>query len=109
MNFREMNLRVFQGKPLPHVFFQPRFEPWYEKRPVSVDAIEEMANRLEARLLESGEKEISGHVIGEWIMHELHDLDEVAYVRFASVYKRFNDIDSFIMELDNVKTWRVCK
>lgn len=73
-----------------------------EKRPVSVDAIEAMANRLEARLLESGEKEISGHVIGEWIMHELHDLDEVAYVRFASVYRSFRDITEFMSELQNL-------
>ncbi len=73
-----------------------------EKRPVSVDAIEEMANRLESRLLESGEKEISGHVIGEWIMHELHDLDEVAYVRFASVYRSFRDITEFMSELQNL-------
>jgi transcriptional repressor NrdR len=73
-----------------------------EKRPVSVDAIEEMANRLEARLLESGEKEISGNVIGEWIMQELHDLDEVAYVRFASVYRSFRDITEFMSELQNL-------
>lgn len=73
-----------------------------EKRPVSMDAIEEMANRLEARLLESGEKEISGHVIGEWIMHELHDLDEVAYVRFASVYRSFRDITEFMSELQSL-------
>ena len=73
-----------------------------EKRPVSVDAIEEMANRLEARLLESGEKEISGNVIGEWIMNELHDLDEVAYVRFASVYRSFRDITEFMSELQDL-------
>ena len=73
-----------------------------EKRPVSVDAIEAMANRLEARLLESGEKEISGNVIGEWIMQELHDLDEVAYVRFASVYRSFRDITEFMSELQNL-------
>lgn len=73
-----------------------------EKRPVSMDTIEELANRLEARLLESGEKEISGHVIGEWIMNELHDLDEVAYVRFASVYRSFRDITEFMSELQSL-------
>lgn len=73
-----------------------------EKRPVSMDTIEELANRLEARLLESGEKEISGHFIGEWIMNELHDLDEVAYVRFASVYRSFRDITEFMSELQNL-------
>lgn len=73
-----------------------------EKRPVSINDIEDMANRLEARLLESGEKEISGTVIGEWIMNELHDVDEVAYVRFASVYRSFRDITEFMSELQDL-------
>jgi transcriptional repressor NrdR len=73
-----------------------------EKRPVSIDHIEEMANRLEARLLESGEREIPGTVIGEWIMNELHDVDEVAYVRFASVYRSFRDITEFMSELQDL-------
>lgn len=73
-----------------------------EKRPVSTATIEEMVNRLEAKLLESGEKEISGNVIGEWIMNELHDLDEVAYVRFASVYRSFRDITEFMSELQTL-------
>lgn len=73
-----------------------------EKRPVSIDAIDDMASRLETRLLESGEKEISGTVIGEWIMNELHDVDEVAYVRFASVYRSFRDITEFMAELQDL-------
>lgn len=73
-----------------------------EKRPVSIDDIENMANRLETRLLESGEREISGTVIGEWIMNELHDVDEVAYVRFASVYRSFRDITEFMSELQDL-------
>lgn len=73
-----------------------------EKRPVSINDIEDMANRLEARLLESGEKEIPGTVIGEWIMNELHDVDEVAYVRFASVYRSFRDITEFMSELQDL-------
>lgn len=73
-----------------------------EKRPVSVNDIEDMASRLETRLLESGEKEIPGTVIGEWIMNELHDVDEVAYVRFASVYRSFRDITEFMAELQDL-------
>jgi transcriptional repressor NrdR len=73
-----------------------------EKRPVSMDTIEEMASRLETKLLESGEKEISSTFIGEWIMNELHDLDEVAYVRFASVYRSFRDITEFMSELQGL-------
>ena len=73
-----------------------------EKRPVSINDIEDMANRLETRLLESGEKEIPGTVIGEWIMNELHDVDEVAYVRFASVYRSFRDITEFMAELQDL-------
>jgi len=73
-----------------------------EKRPVSTDDIDDMANRLETRLLESGEKEMPGTVIGEWIMNELHDVDEVAYVRFASVYRSFRDITEFMAELQDL-------
>jgi transcriptional repressor NrdR len=73
-----------------------------EKRPVSMDVIEEVASRLEARLLETGEKEISSNFIGEWIMNELQDLDEVAYVRFASVYRSFRDITEFMDELQGL-------
>lgn len=73
-----------------------------EKRPVSIDLIEDMAARLEGRLLESGEKEVSSTVIGEWIMNELHGVDEVAYVRFASVYRSFRDINEFMSELQDL-------
>ena len=73
-----------------------------EKRPVSIDAIEDMASRLEGRLLETGEKEVSSTVIGEWIMNELHGVDEVAYVRFASVYRSFRDINEFMSELQDL-------
>ncbi len=73
-----------------------------EKRPVSIEEIERMADRLEARLQESSEREIPASQVGEWIMKELHDTDEVAYVRFASVYRSFKDISEFMDELQEL-------
>ena len=73
-----------------------------EKRPVSVESIEKMVDRLESRLQESGEREISSTTIGTWVMKELHDVDEVAYVRFASVYRSFKDINEFMVELQEL-------
>jgi len=73
-----------------------------EKRPVSVDAIEKMVDRLESRMQEGNEKEIPTSKIGEWMMLELHDVDEVAYVRFASVYRSFKDINEFMKELQDL-------
>lgn len=69
------------------------------KRPVTEDAIEESAATLERSLAESGEKEIPSRVIGERVMQQLKALDDVAYVRFASVYKSFRDIDEFMREM----------
>jgi transcriptional repressor NrdR len=73
-----------------------------EKRPVSVEAIERMVDRLEIRLQEGGEREISTVAIGECVMAELHEIDEVAYVRFASVYRSFKDINEFMSELQDL-------
>jgi transcriptional repressor NrdR len=73
-----------------------------EKRPVSVESIEKMVDRLEGRLQESGEREIPSTTIGTWVMKELHDVDEVAYVRFASVYRSFKDINEFMVELQEL-------
>ncbi len=73
-----------------------------EKRPVSIEDIERMTDRLETRLQESGEREIPSSQIGEWIMNELHGTDEVAYVRFASVYRSFKDINEFMAELQDL-------
>ncbi|HWI41603.1 MAG TPA: transcriptional regulator NrdR [Verrucomicrobiae bacterium] len=73
-----------------------------EKRPVPVEVIERMVDRLEARLHEAGEKEIPSTTIGEWVMSELHDVDEVAYVRFASVYRSFKDINEFMSEIQDL-------
>jgi len=73
-----------------------------QKRPISVTALEEMADRIEKTLQEKGDKEIKSSTIGETVMQELHDLDEVAYVRFASVYRSFKDINEFMAELKDL-------
>ena len=73
-----------------------------EKRPVSISTIEEVADRIEQFLQSRGEKEISGAVIGEEVMRQLYDLDKVAYVRFASVYRSFQDLDAFMQELKDL-------
>jgi transcriptional repressor NrdR len=73
-----------------------------EKRPISMETIEEVADRVEAGVLERGEREVRSTIIGEAIMAELHGLDQVAYVRFASVYRSFKDINEFMRELEEL-------
>jgi transcriptional repressor NrdR len=70
-----------------------------EKRPVSLGSVEAVANRVEATLQERPEKEIATADIGAFVMEELKKLDKVAYVRFASVYRHFRDINEFADEL----------
>ena len=73
-----------------------------EKRPISVDALEAVVERIEKKLQEFGKSEISTQVIGEEVMKELHGLDQVAYVRFASVYREFKDLSEFMNELKDL-------
>src|SRR5271167_4537953 len=73
-----------------------------EKRPVSMETIEQVADRVEAAVLERGEREIPSSFIGSAVMNELHEIDQVAYVRFASVYRSFKDIDEFMHELEDL-------
>ncbi len=73
-----------------------------EKRPVSTETIEGLLNRVERWALDQGESEISSTLIGERVMEELHALDEIAYVRFASVYRSFKDITEFMSELSDL-------
>ncbi|MBI2360720.1 MAG: transcriptional repressor NrdR, partial [Deltaproteobacteria bacterium] len=73
-----------------------------EKRPVSINSIEAIADRIERSLQERGEKEVVSSIIGEAAMRELHDIDQVAYVRFASVYRSFKDINEFMVELEEL-------
>jgi transcriptional repressor NrdR len=70
-----------------------------QKRPVSAEQLEEVADGIERRLQELGDKEVPSSVIGESVMRELARLDEVAYVRFASVYRSFKDLGEFMSEL----------
>ncbi len=70
-----------------------------EKRPVSMDQMEKLIDQIETRMHTSMEKEVQSELIGELVMSGLKDLDEVAYVRFASVYRQFKDINTFINEL----------
>ena len=73
-----------------------------EKRPVPVDEIERVADEIEQELQSSLEREVSSAQIGEMIMDRLKDLDQVAYVRFASVYRQFKDINTFLDELNKL-------
>jgi transcriptional repressor NrdR len=73
-----------------------------QKRDISIDKLEEITDRIERSLLERGVREIPSTEIGERVMLELHDLDAVAYVRFASVYRSFKDITDFMEEVKSV-------
>jgi len=73
-----------------------------EKRPVGMEEIERTVDKLEMKFLDLGEKEIPSSAIGESVMEELKRLDEVAYVRFASVYRDFRDINEFMKELKDL-------
>jgi len=74
-----------------------------EKRPISMKTLEEITDKVEKELRNSMEREIPSRVIGEVLMKHLKDLDHVAYVRFASVYREFTDIDHFMQELETLK------
>ncbi len=73
-----------------------------QKRPVSTDDIEAMISRIEQKLRQKGERELGSHVLGEIVMTELKQIDDVAYVRFASVYRNFQDIEAFKQALSTL-------
>lgn len=73
-----------------------------QKRPISVNDIEQFVEELERKILESGEREIKSEVLGEEVMEYLKGVDEVAYVRFASVYRSFKDLKEFMSELQDL-------
>ena len=73
-----------------------------QKRDISINVIDEFLDELERDLREAGEKEISSNKIGEKVMVKLHEIDDVAYVRFASVYREFKDVNDFVSELKNL-------
>ena len=75
-----------------------------EKRPVPSDAIETAVGRIKRRLIRTGEREIASRAVGEAVMEELRHLDQVAYVRFASVYRNFEDVSEFRDEVERLES-----
>ena len=73
-----------------------------EKRPISIKSLEDLVDNIEKELYNTMEKEISSKLIGEMIMKNLKNIDDVAYVRFASVYRQFKDLNSFLEELNKL-------
>ena len=90
VQFDGMKLRVGMMKAL-------------EKRPVSTDQVDAAVARITRRLMSSGESEVDSRRIGELVMDELRQLDQVAYVRFASVYRRFEDVRAFREEIERLE------
>jgi transcriptional repressor NrdR len=72
------------------------------KRPISIEAIEELVSGIEGKLYGQGEAEVESRLIGEMVMERLRELDDVAYVRFASVYRRFADVESLAQEIEKL-------
>ena len=77
-----------------------------EKRPVSMEKVEAVVDRVEKDLQKNFDREVKAQVIGELVMDHLHKMDEVAYVRFASVYRQFKDINHFMKELKDLLSKR---
>jgi len=74
-----------------------------EKRPVRAEQIDLLLDKVKKRMMLAGEKEIYSRQIGDWVMHELRKLDEVAYVRFASVYRSFQDVNAFREMIEKIE------
>jgi transcriptional repressor NrdR len=74
-----------------------------EKRPVEMEQIELAIGRIKHRLRATGDREVASRQLGEWVMDELRGLDEVAYVRFASVYRSFQDVNAFREEIERMQ------
>ena len=77
-----------------------------EKRPVSMEALEHLVDELERELSQQFEREVSSREVGERVMKRLHSLDPVAYVRFASVYREFKDVEQFMRELKDLLAFK---
>lgn len=75
-----------------------------EKRPVSMEIIEQAVNHIKYNLRATGDREVASERLGEWVMDELKKLDQVAYVRFASVYRSFQDLDEFRQEIERLES-----
>ncbi len=79
------------------------FESAVYKRPVNAEQIDHAIDNIERKLRQTGDREIASRKVGEWVMEELRDLDHVAYVRFASIYRAFEDVDAFQQEIQKLK------
>lgn len=94
---KEGNRELYQRSKIINGFLKA-----CEKRPVSIKQIEEVVDEIEKELYNSMEKEIESKKIGEMVMNRLKQLDDVAYVRFASVYRQFKDLNTFMEELNKL-------
>jgi len=74
-----------------------------EKRPVSIDAVDSAVKGIVRKLITTGEREVESRLLGDWVMDALRELDEVAYVRFASVYRSFQDVNAFREEIERME------
>ena len=74
-----------------------------EKRPVSIDDVDTAVKAITRKLWATGEREVDSRLVGDWVMDALRELDEVAYVRFASVYRSFQDVNAFREEIERMK------
>ena len=90
-------------EPFSETKLQAGFQKALEKRPVSVEAIDDSVSRVKHRCLVAGDREIDARQVGEWVMEELQLLDEVAYIRFASVYRQFEDAAAFREAIDTLE------
>jgi len=101
------NLYIIKKDKSREIFSREKLEKGiekaFEKRPVSKEKIEGMINEIEEQLRKKGKKEIPSSVVGEIIMKKIKQLDNVAYIRFASVYRNFQDIKDFKKELKELK------
>jgi transcriptional repressor NrdR len=75
-----------------------------EKRPVSIDSVDSAVKVIIRRLITTGDREVESRLVGDWVMDALRELDEVAYVRFASVYRSFQDVNAFREEIERMES-----
>ncbi|MFH1435500.1 MAG: transcriptional regulator NrdR [Pseudomonadota bacterium] len=73
-----------------------------QKRPIAMEELDKAMEQFEGEIMSRGEKEVTSSVVGEWVMNYLKQLDDVAFVRFASVYRSFKDVDEFMQELSHI-------
>jgi transcriptional repressor NrdR len=96
---RDQSREVFSEDKLRRSFLRA-----LEKRPVSMDAVDIAVTGIIHRLRAVGEREVESRLVGDWVMDALRELDEVAYVRFASVYRSFQDVNAFREEIERMES-----